>query len=36
MLNGKVQEIAILVQDGRHQMKQMRGREKRTDGEFLV
>ena len=36
MLNGEIQEIAILVQDRRHQMKEMRGREECTSWEFLL
>ena len=36
MLNGEIQEIAILVQDRRHQMKEVRGRQECTNWAFLL
>src|SRR6185295_11867478 len=36
MLNGEIQEIAILMQDRRHQMKEVRGRQECTNWAFRL
>ncbi len=36
MLDGELQKIAILVQDRRHQMKEVGGRQKCANGAFLL